>query len=201
MSLFGWSSLLALLPRNTPEVRPRSGQALSAYPPETAGATTPALATVGLKVALLRCQSTHRLIIGHPCRPAPPLSRQIASESEAPQWRVACRFATRPRRSCAQATARAFSARGLSFCDAIDSKGFEWPACSPKKACIYQQRPMRLAALLLRPDSAQATMPAIAKGEPAPEFRSLHLRHSMPLHVRYATCAVAAGQPRLYPEA
>ena len=55
------------------------------------------------------------------------------------------------------------------------------------------ERPMRLAAYLLGPDSARSTLPTEAECEAAPPPRSYYLRRPMPLHVRYATCAVVAG--------
>ena len=59
---------------------------------------------------------------------------------------------------------------------------------------------MQLAAYLLGADSTRAALPTEAECEAAPKSRSLTLRHPMPLHVAYATCAVVAGQLRFYPD-
>ena len=57
---------------------------------------------------------------------------------------------------------------------------------------------MRLAAYLLGPDAATAQLPTEAQCEAAPKPRSFYLRRPVPLHVRYATCAVVAGQLKFY---
>ena len=59
---------------------------------------------------------------------------------------------------------------------------------------------MQLAAYLLGPDSTRAALPTEAECAATPQSRSLTLRHPMPLHVAYATCAVVAGQLRFYPD-
>lgn len=64
--------------------------------------------------------------------------------------------------------------------------------------CMRMERPMRLAAYLLGPDSTRAALPTEAECEAAPRSRSFVLRRPVPLHVRYATCAVVAGQLRFY---
>ena len=49
-------------------------------------------------------------------------------------------------------------------------------------------------------DSVQARAPAAGSREKAPQPRRFTLRRPMRLHVRYATCAVVAGQLRFYPD-
>ena len=66
--------------------------------------------------------------------------------------------------------------------------------------CMRLERPMQLAAYLLGPDSTRAALPTEAECEAAPKSRTLTLRHPMPLHVAYATCAVVGGQLRFYPD-
>ena len=57
------------------------------------------------------------------------------------------------------------------------------------------QHPMQLAAYLLGPGAA---LPTEAQCEAAPQLRSFFLKRPVPLHVRYATCAVVAGRLRFY---
>jgi murein L,D-transpeptidase YcbB/YkuD len=66
--------------------------------------------------------------------------------------------------------------------------------------CMRMERPMQLAAYLLGTDSTRAALPTEAECEAAPKSRTLTLRHPMPLHVAYATCAVVAGQLQFYPD-
>lgn len=66
--------------------------------------------------------------------------------------------------------------------------------------CLRMERPMQLAAYLLGADSTRAALPTEAECEASPKSRSLTLRHPMPLHVAYSTCAVVAGQLRFYPD-
>ncbi|MCC3155169.1 L,D-transpeptidase family protein [Hymenobacter sp. BT770] len=89
---------------------------------------------------------------------------------------------------------------GLYLSDATELKDFDRPYRALEKGCMHLERPMRLAALLLGRDSVQAALPTEAECELAPKPRSFYLRHPMPLHVRYATCAVVAGQLRFYPD-
>jgi murein L,D-transpeptidase YcbB/YkuD len=66
--------------------------------------------------------------------------------------------------------------------------------------CIRLEHPRRLATFLLGADSTQAALPPEGVTEAAPSPRRYPLRRPMPLHVRYATCAVVAGQLRFYPD-
>ncbi|GAB3580647.1 L,D-transpeptidase family protein [Hymenobacter daeguensis] len=66
--------------------------------------------------------------------------------------------------------------------------------------CIRLEHPRRLATFLLGADSTQAALPPEGTAEAAPRPRRYALRRPMPLHVRYATCAVVAGQLRFYPD-
>lgn len=66
------------------------------------------------------------------------------------------------------------------------------------RSCLLLQHPMQLAAYLLGPDAARAALPTEAECEAAPKPRSFFLKRPVPLHVRYATCAVVAGRLRFY---
>jgi murein L,D-transpeptidase YcbB/YkuD len=66
--------------------------------------------------------------------------------------------------------------------------------------CIRLEHPRRLATFLLGADSTQAALPPEGVPETAPSPRRYALRRPVPLHVRYATCAVVAGQLRFYPD-
>ena len=77
---------------------------------------------------------------------------------------------------------------------------FQKPYRALGHGCLRMERPMQLAAYLLGADSTRAALPTEAECEAAPKSRSLTLRHPMPLHVAYATCAVVAGQLRFYPD-
>ena len=75
---------------------------------------------------------------------------------------------------------------------------FERPYRALGRSCLLLQHPMRLAAYLLGPDAARAALPTEAQCEAAPQPRSFFLKRPVPLHVRYATCAVVAGRLRFY---
>jgi murein L,D-transpeptidase YcbB/YkuD len=64
--------------------------------------------------------------------------------------------------------------------------------------CIRLEHPRRLATFLLGADSTQAALPPEGLAEAAPSPRRYALRRPVPLHVRYATCAVVASQLRFY---
>ncbi|TGE17397.1 L,D-transpeptidase scaffold domain-containing protein [Hymenobacter elongatus] len=81
-----------------------------------------------------------------------------------------------------------------------NTSDFQKPYRALGHGCLRMERPMQLAAYLLGADSTQAALPTEAECEAAPTSRSLTLRHPMPLHVAYATCAVVAGQLRFYPD-
>jgi len=67
--------------------------------------------------------------------------------------------------------------------------------------CMRLQHPLQLAAYLLGPDSTRAGLPpSEAACEAAPQSRNFFLKRPVPLHVRYATCDVVAGQVRFYPD-
>ena len=59
------------------------------------------------------------------------------------------------------------------------------------------ERPMQRAAYLLGTNGTRVALPTETECTAAPNSRSLMLRHPMPLP---ATCAVAAGQLRFYPD-
>ena len=75
---------------------------------------------------------------------------------------------------------------------------FERPYRALGRSCLLLQHPMQLAAYLLGPDAAGAALPTEAQCEAAPKPRSFFLKRPVPLHVRYATCAVVAGRLRFY---
>ena len=79
-----------------------------------------------------------------------------------------------------------------------DPQRFERPYRALGHSCLLLQNPMHLAAYLLGPDAARAALPTEAECEAAPKPRSFFLKRPVPLHVRYATCAVVAGQLRFY---
>ncbi len=66
------------------------------------------------------------------------------------------------------------------------------------RGCLQLQNPMHQAAYLLGPDAARAALPTEGQCEAAPKPRSFFLKQPVPLHVRYATCAVVAGRLRFY---
>ncbi|GAB2466496.1 hypothetical protein GCM10011375_32790 [Hymenobacter qilianensis] len=66
--------------------------------------------------------------------------------------------------------------------------------------CLRTERPMQLAAYLLGPDSSSVALPSEAECEAAPKPRTITLRRPMPFYVRYATCAVVAGELKFYPD-
>ena len=87
---------------------------------------------------------------------------------------------------------------GLYLNDGPEPKWFDQPYRALGHGCLQLQGPMRLAAYLLGPDAATAQLPTEAQCEAAPKPRSFYLRRPVPLHVRYATCAVVAGQLKFY---
>ncbi len=87
---------------------------------------------------------------------------------------------------------------GLYLNDGPDPQWFERTYRALGPSCLYVQHPMHLAAYLLGADAAHAALPTEAQCEAAPKPRSFFLKRPVPLHVRYATCAVVAGQLRFY---
>ena len=81
-----------------------------------------------------------------------------------------------------------------------ETQDFKRPYRALGHGCMRMEQPMRLVAHLLGADSAQVLTPAPAGRAPAPQPRRLTLKRPMALHVRYATCAVVAGQLRFYPD-
>ncbi|GAA3988444.1 L,D-transpeptidase family protein [Hymenobacter antarcticus] len=81
-----------------------------------------------------------------------------------------------------------------------EMQDFKRPYRALGHGCMRLEHPMRLVAYLLGPDSAQAQNHALAGREKAPQPRRFTLSRPMRLHVRYATCAVVAGQLRFYPD-
>jgi murein L,D-transpeptidase YcbB/YkuD len=87
---------------------------------------------------------------------------------------------------------------GVYLNDGPDPQRFERPYRALGHSCLQVQRPMRLAAYLLGPDAARAALPTEAQCEAAPKPRNFFFKRAVPLHVRYATCAVVAGRLRFY---
>ncbi|GAB2871209.1 L,D-transpeptidase family protein [Hymenobacter ruber] len=89
---------------------------------------------------------------------------------------------------------------GLYLSDAPEPKRFAHPYRALEEGCMNLERPMHLAAYLLGPDSTSAALPTEAQCEANPQPRTIFLKRPLPLHVRYATCAVEAGRLRFYPD-
>ncbi|ALW83700.1 hypothetical protein AUC43_00415 [Hymenobacter sedentarius] len=79
-----------------------------------------------------------------------------------------------------------------------DTRDFKRPYRALGHGCMRMERPMELASYLVGADSLRATLPSEAELAAAPVPRRVTLAHPVPLHVRYATCAVVAGQLRFY---
>ncbi|MBH8556960.1 L,D-transpeptidase scaffold domain-containing protein [Hymenobacter negativus] len=89
---------------------------------------------------------------------------------------------------------------GLYLSDAPEPKRFARPYRALEEGCMNLERPVHLAAYLLGPDSTSAALPTEAQCEANPQPRTIFLKRPLPLHVRYATCAVEAGRLRFYPD-
>ncbi|MGY3087279.1 murein L,D-transpeptidase YcbB/YkuD [Hymenobacter sp. UYAg731] len=89
---------------------------------------------------------------------------------------------------------------GLYLSDAPEPKRFAHAYRALEEGCVNLERPMHLAAYLLGPDSTSAALPTEAQCEANPQPRTIFLKRPLPLHVRYATCAVVAGRLRFYPD-
>ena len=87
---------------------------------------------------------------------------------------------------------------GVYLNDGPDPQRFTRPYRALGHSCLQVQHPMQLAAYLLGPDAARAALPTEAQCEAAPKPRNFFLKRPVPLHVRYATCAVVAGKLRFY---
>ncbi|OGX87308.1 hypothetical protein BEN49_10745 [Hymenobacter coccineus] len=87
---------------------------------------------------------------------------------------------------------------GVYLNDGPDPLRFGRPYRALGRSCLQVQNPMHLATYLLGPDAARAALPTEAQCEAAPQPRNFFLKRPVPLHVRYATCAVVAGQLRFY---
>ena len=87
---------------------------------------------------------------------------------------------------------------GVYLNDGPDPQRFEHAYRALGHSCLQVQNPMHLAAYLLGPDAAHAGLPSEAQCEADPKPRNFFLKRPVPLHVRYATCAVVAGQLRFY---
>ena len=87
---------------------------------------------------------------------------------------------------------------GLYLNAGPEPQWFERPYRALGRSCLLLQNPMQFAAYLLGPDAARAALPTEAQCEAAPQARSVFLKRPVPLHVRYATCAVVAGRLRFY---
>ena len=79
-----------------------------------------------------------------------------------------------------------------------DTRDFKRPYRALGHGCMRMEHPLQLASYLVGADSARATLPSEAELAAAPVPRRITLAHPVPLHVRYATCAVVAGQLRFY---
>ncbi|UOQ97216.1 L,D-transpeptidase family protein [Hymenobacter sp. 5317J-9] len=82
-----------------------------------------------------------------------------------------------------------------------DTHDFKRPYRALGHGCIRMEHPLQLADYLLRgADSLRATLPTEAELAAAPVPRRVTAERAVPLHVRYATCAVVGGQLRFYPD-
>ncbi|MBF9236877.1 L,D-transpeptidase family protein [Hymenobacter sp. BT683] len=79
-----------------------------------------------------------------------------------------------------------------------DTRDFKRPYRALGHGCMRMENPMSLVSYLMRDDSVQTKLPTEAELAAAPVPRRITLERAMPLHVRYATCAVVAGQLRFY---
>lgn len=77
---------------------------------------------------------------------------------------------------------------------------FKQPGRALSHGCIRLENPMQLAAYLLRRDGRVVRLPSEEACANQPKPQDFRLRRSMPLHVRYHTCAVEGGQIRFYPD-
>ncbi|GAB3847164.1 hypothetical protein GCM10028822_08170 [Hymenobacter terrigena] len=89
---------------------------------------------------------------------------------------------------------------GLYLSDAPEPKRFTHTYRALEEGSVHLERPVHLAAYLLGPDSTNAALPTEAQCEANPQPRTIFLKRPLPLHVRYATCAVVAGRLRFYPD-
>ena len=87
---------------------------------------------------------------------------------------------------------------GLYLNAGPEPQWFEQPYRALGRSCLLLQNPMQFAAYLLGPDAARADLPTESQCEAAPQPRSFFLKRPMPLHVRYATCAVVASRLCFY---
>jgi murein L,D-transpeptidase YcbB/YkuD len=87
---------------------------------------------------------------------------------------------------------------GLYLNAGPDPQRFAQPYRALGHGCLLLQNPMHLAAYLLGPDAARAALPTEAECADAPTPRHFFLKHPVPFHVRYATCAVVAGRLCFY---
>lgn len=79
-----------------------------------------------------------------------------------------------------------------------DARAFKRPYRALGHGCMRMETPMRLVSYLTKDDTSPITMPTEAQLLAAPVPRRVELERPMPLHVRYATCAVVGGQLRFY---
>ena len=79
-----------------------------------------------------------------------------------------------------------------------DTRDFKRPYRALGHGCMRMEHPMRLVSYLMKGDSTHTTLPTEAELAAAPVPRRITLERPMPLHVRYATCAVVGGQLRFY---
>jgi len=77
---------------------------------------------------------------------------------------------------------------------------FEQPARAFSHGCMRMAEPLQLAAYLLRRAGQLVQLPSEEACARQPTPHDVPLRRAMPIHVRYATCAVVGGQLRFLPD-
>ncbi len=75
---------------------------------------------------------------------------------------------------------------------------FKPPSRAFSHGCIRLDQPLALADYLLRHDGQPQPPLTAAECARLPRPRNVYLRHPLPLHVRYATCAVEKGRLRFF---
>lgn len=78
---------------------------------------------------------------------------------------------------------------------------FAWPKRAFSHGCVRVEKPLALAALLLRRDGQDTVqLPNDAECAAQPRPRDYRLKRAVPLHIRYATCVADEGKLRLLPD-
>jgi len=92
-------------------------------------------------------------------------------------------------------------ATGTYLYGAAGPPAFDQPARAVEAGDVRLEQPLWLAAYLLGPiDPRQATLPSEAACAALTVSQYFRLRRPLPVHVRYATCAVVGGQVQFYPD-